>query len=504
MGSKLSELKARLKEIELLSTARSVLEWDQQTYMPDGGVSRRAEQIGLLSRMVHEEFTSVETGDLIAVAEMETSGSDPDSDDARLVRVARREYDRDVKVPAALAAELSHHAAVAESAWREARAEKDFHRFIPTLERTVDLVKQVAAHRGYEDDPYDPLLDQYEPGAKTADVAALFDELKPALVDLTRGITESAAYQDSPTLTGRFPIPAQRLFTLEVVRALGYDTSRGRQDEAPHPFCTSFSRNDVRITTRYTEERLEPALYASLHECGHALYEQGFDSEYDDTPLAAGASSGVHESQSRLIENLVGRSRAFCTWILPRVKQAFPESAGGWTADGFYRAVNRVQPSFIRVEADEVTYNLHIFLRFELERDLIAGRIAVKDLPDAWNAKMEEYLGITPPNVAEGVLQDVHWPAALFGYFPTYTLGNVFAGQIWNAAKRDLPDLDGQIGRGEFASLRDWLCENIHRHGRKYLPRELMEKATGEPPTSRYYLTYLREKFGALYRIETG
>ena len=501
MAENLNMLRARLREVELLGSTRAVLEWDQQTYMPVGGVTRRAEQIGLLSRMVHEQFTSAATGDLLVRAEAEVAGLDPESDEARLVANVRRDYDREVKIPTPLAEELSRHSAVAEIEWREAKARKDFHRFSPTLERTVDLTRQVAAHLGYTDDPYDPLLDMFEPGATTRQVSALFEEIKPELVDLTRHIAESPKSRTDQNLTGSFPIPAQRAMTLEVVKALGYDVQRGRQDEAPHPFCTSFTRDDVRITTRYSEERLEVGLYASLHECGHALYEQGFDAEYDGTPLAGGASSGIHESQSRLFENLVGRSREFCEWVLPKVQMAFPDSARGWTADQFYRGVNVVRPSLVRVEADEVTYNLHIFLRFELERDLLSGKLHVSQLPDAWNEKMNQYLGLTPPDVGVGVLQDVHWPSGLFGYFPTYTLGNVFASQIWSAARRDLPDLDAEIRRGEFAALRDWLCESIHRHGRKYLPHELLRIATGEPPTARHYGDYLRTKFSELYDL---
>jgi carboxypeptidase Taq len=321
------------------------------------------------------------------------------------------------------------------------------------------------------------------------------------LVELTRRIAESPRGAEAAALDGDFPIPLQRRFTSEVVRALGYDFARGRQDEAPHPFCTSFTRDDVRITTRFSDRTLTVGLYASLHECGHALYEQGFDSEIDGTPLAGGASSGIHESQSRLYENLVGRSRAFCRWILPRIQEAFPNTTRDWNVERLYRGVNRVAPSFIRVEADEVTYNLHILLRFELERELLAGRIQVRDLPDAWNVRMDEYLGITPQNDSVGVLQDVHWPAGLFGYFPTYTLGNVFSAQIWQSGRRSLPDLDKEIENGQFAALRDWLCESIHRHGRKYKPHELMEKATGEPPAARYYLEYLEAKFGEVYGL---
>jgi len=501
MSRSLEALKKRTAEIGHLRRVASVLEWDLQTYMPPGGAEGRAEQLALLSRLSHEMFTDAETGRLLERAEAEAKDADPDSDEARLLCNVRRDFDRAVKIPNALVAELSRHAALTEDRWAKARAENDFAAFAPSLEKMFDLVRQVAAHLGYKDDPYDPLLEGYEPGMKTADVAAIFADLKPRLIELTQAITNAPQRADGAPPQGHFPVEAQSALTLRVVQALGYDLRRGRQDQTPHPFCTTFSRDDVRITTRFDERSLDVALYASLHEAGHALYEQGLPAAHDNTPIGDAASAGVHESQSRLWENLVGRSRAFCTFLFPLLQETFPGPLEGWTAERFYRTVNRVRPSFIRVEADEVTYNLHILLRFELERDLLADRLKVADLPEAWNARMQAYLGITPPDDARGVLQDVHWAGGLVGYFPTYTLGNLMAAQMWHVIRQALPDLHAQIKRGDFAPLLNWLRENVHRHGSKYLPDELIVKATGEPLTSQRYVEYLTSKFNDLYAL---
>jgi carboxypeptidase Taq len=328
----------------------------------------------------------------------------------------------------------------------------------------------------------------------------MFAGLKPHLIYLTKAIVDSPRFADSRPLTGSFAIADQNALTRTLVTQLGYDFSRGRQDPAPHPFCTSFTRDDVRITTRFDESYLPMAVYASLHETGHALYELGSAPEFDGTALGGGVSSGIHESQSRMIENLVGRSRAYCRFALPTIQASFP-SLGALTPEDLYRSVNVVAPSFIRVEADEVTYNLHVLLRFELERDLLTKKLKVADLPEAWNAKMQEYLGITPPNDTEGVLQDVHWSGGMVGYFPTYTLGNVVSGQLWHAIRKAIPDLDQQIENGVFTNLLAWLRDNVHRHGRKYLPNELIERATGEPLMSRYYLEYLNGKYSDLYSL---
>ncbi|HLV78997.1 MAG TPA: carboxypeptidase M32, partial [Chthonomonadaceae bacterium] len=488
MTDNLSLLKSRLARIARLREATALLEWDMQTYMPPGAVSARAEQTATLTQLTHEMLTAEETGALLAKSEADTAGADADSDEARLLRVLRREYDRATKLPADLVAELARHVALSQDIWQRARAASDFAAFAPALEKMIALARRMAGYLGYKDHIYDALLDIYEPGARQADVAAMFAEMKPHLIALTRAIAASAHPVDDGLLHGNFPIERQKTLTLRAVQALGYDLQRGRQDEAPHPFCTSFSRDDVRITTRFDAGYLAQALYASLHEAGHGLYEQGLPPEYEATPLGDAASLGIHESQSRLWENLVGRSRPFCAFLFPLLQEAFPDAFAQIEPEAYYRAINKVAPSFIRVEADEVTYNLHILLRFELECDLLTGRLAVSDLPAAWNAKMQAYLGITPPNDAQGVLQDVHWSGGLIGYFPTYSIGNLVSGQLWHAAGQALQDRDAQIARGEFAPLLGWLRQNVHRYGRKYLPSELIEKATGEPLTSRYYV----------------
>jgi carboxypeptidase Taq len=493
-------LKSRLADVINLRRAAAVLEWDLQTQMPTQGAEPRSNQLGLLTRLGHEMFTAEETGRLLAAAESDVQGKPDESDEVRMVRTARRDYDQQVKIPTALAEELSKHGAVSQEVWAKARAANDFATFKPYLEKTYDLIRQVADNLGYKDDPYDALIDLYEPGATTAQIAAMFEDLKPHLIDLTKAIVASPRYKETKPLNGSFPIAAQNDLTRTLVEEIGYDFSRGRQDPAPHPFCTNFSCNDVRITTRFDESYLPMAVYASLHETGHALYELGSPQSYDDTVLAGGVSMGIHESQSRMWENLVGRSRAYSRHVLPKLQAAFP-ALSGLDAEGLYRSVNLVSPSYIRVEADEVTYNLHVLMRFELERELLTNRLAVSDLPDAWNAKMNAYLGITPPDYTQGVLQDVHWSGGMVGYFPTYTLGNVVSGQLWHAIRKAIPDLYDQIDAGQFATLLAWLRENIHQYGRKYLPNELIQRATGEPLTSRYYLEYLNGKYSDLYAL---
>lgn len=501
MGESTTKLLERLALITNLNRASSVLDWDMQTYMPPGGAAARGEQLAALSQVSHEMFISDETGRLLELAEEENAGREPEDDVSRMLSNARYDFDRNVKIPVHLAAELARHSAMAQDVWQRCRPENDFDTFAPYLEKTIDHATQVAELLGYPVEPYDALLDGYERETSTAEVAAMFAELKPPLIALTKAISESPRRRDAKPIPGTFPIDQQNAITLEIVKRLGYDVHHGRQDKTTHPFCTSFSRWDVRITTRFEEHDLAPALYASLHEAGHALYEQGLPADHDYDPLGGAASSGVHESQSRTYENLVGRSRPFVEFVLPILRTAFPSQFEDVTTDAFYRSVNRVEPSLIRVEADEVTYNLHVLLRFELERALTLGELAIRDLPDAWNARMEEYLGITPPNDSDGVLQDVHWASGLFGYFPTYSIGNVMSGQLWKAIRNAIPDLDDQIRRGEFAPLLTWLRGKVHGQGRRYLPGELIQKATGERLSAQPYLDYLKVKYEDLYDL---
>lgn len=501
MSETLSRYKAHAARIITLTKINSLLEWDQQTYMPSGAAAARAEQCAVLSGLIHQMNTSDETCELLSKSEAETQGQDPDGDDVRMLAAARRDLDRQLKLPASLVEEMARHAALSHDAWVRARANSDFDAFAPYLKKMLDLTRRMAQHLGYKEHIYDALIDLYEPGTTRADVAAMFNEIKPALVELTRAIAASPMPVDASCLYGDFPAQKQRELTLQAVQDIGYDLQRGRQDEAAHPFCTDFSRDDVRITTRFDPKYLAQALYASLHEAGHALYEQGSPAEYEGTALSGGASLGVHESQSRLYENLVGRSRAYTRFLFPQLQAAFPAAFGGLEMEAYYRAINRVEPSLIRIEADEVTYNLHTLLRFELECALLDERLDVEDLPDAWDALMHQYLGLTPPTDAEGCLQDVHWSGGLIGYFPTYTIGNLLSGQLQHSLRQALPDLDEQIARGEFAPLLGWLREHVHGYGRKYLPRELAVKATGEPLQAKYYIDYLQTKYKDIYGI---
>ena len=501
MSENFQKLKARMAQLARLNEIGAIVSWDQNTYMPPGAANARAEQASTLSAFTHELFTSDATGDLLVKSEADTQGMAEDSDERRMLSNLRRDFDKATKLPADLVAELAHHSSIAQEIWVSARKENNFSAFAPALEKMFELTRRQAECLGYKEHIYDALIDLYEPGARQAEVAEMFAELKPRLVALNRAISESANPVDDSILHRSFPVPTQREFTLKAAAQFGYDLNHGRQDEAPHPFCTSFSREDVRITTRFDPNFFSGAFYGTLHETGHALYEQGVPAEFEQTPIGGATSLGIHESQSRMWENLVGRSRSYAEFIFPQLKVAYPESFGSATSEEYYRAVNKVEPSLIRVEADEVTYNLHILLRFELECELLTGSLAIKDLPEAWNARMKEYLGITPDKDANGALQDVHWSCGLVGYFPTYSIGNLVSGQLWNSIKKVQPDIDSQIAKGEFANLLSWLRENIHSKGSKYLPKELIVMATGEKLTSRYYMDYLTAKYNDIYSL---
>src|SRR5215217_5507569 len=450
-------LKERLATISDLNSARNALNWDRQTYMPYGGVAGRAEQVATLSRLVHEMLVSRETAELMATLEK----PEPGSEDFAFIRLARREYERSAKLPNRLVEELAHATALAQPAWEQARARSDWASFEHYLEKIVPLQRESAECLGYKDHPYDALLDLYEPGAKKARLQEMFDELKAELVPLIREISARSEGNCSRPLYGSFDEKKQEWFVRKVVSDFGYDWKRGRLDRVVHPFCISLGEpGDVRITTRFNPNHLSPALFAALHEAGHATYEQGIDPAYSRTPLSGGTSMGVHESQSRLWENLVGRSRTFWSFYYPRLRETFPEALGDTNLETFYRAINEVKPSEIRVEADELTYNLHVLLRFELEVALLEGELPVSELPAAWNARMEEYLNVTPEDEANGVLQDVHWAAGLFGYFPTYTIGNVLSAQLFEEATRVHPDILEEMDNGEFGRLLRWLREN--------------------------------------------
>src|SRR5918998_737717 len=491
-------LKNRLATISDLRSAKSLLFWDQQTYMPGGGVAGRAEQVATLSRLAHEMLTDDETKRLL-----DASGEpDPSSEEGALIRRALRDYERATKLPAELVAETSRVTSLAEPAWVRAREESDWSLFAPHLEKVLALKRETAEALGYEDHPYDALLDAYEPEAKKARIEVMFEELKEGVLPLIRAVVAKENGKDGAApLKGAFDEAGQEEFGREVISAFGYDWERGRQDRSVHPFCINFGPGDVRITTRFNKGWLAPALFGTFHESGHALYEQGVNPAYARTPLGGGTSMSVHESQSRLWENLVGRSRIFWSYYYPKLQEVFPETLSGVDSETFYEAINVLSPSKIRVEADEVTYNLHILLRFELEVALIEDSLSVEDLPDAWNAKMEEYLGVVPKNDTEGVLQDIHWADGLFGYFPTYTVGNVLSVQFFEEALKAHPEIPTQMEKGKFSLLLSWLRENVHRHGSQYYPDELIRRATGRPLDTTPYLSYLKSKFGELYGL---
>jgi len=513
MSDPVEALRAHLAPIDDLESAAAVLAWDQETFMPDGGAEARARQLSTLQSTAHERFVSDDTGDLLDRAADATADADPLDDDASLVRVTRRDYERARRVPSALVAELSEATSRAKQAWKRARTADDFTIFAPHLETLVDLSREKAEAIGYDDTPYDALLQEFEPGLTTAEVADTFDALRDALVPLVDAIADApraergsspraAPALDDDLLRRSYPQQTQKEFGERVLADLGYDFERGRQDVSAHPFTTAFSVDDVRITTRYDEAYLPTALFSMIHEGGHALYEQGVDPALDRTPLGEGASLGVHESQARLWENHVGRSRPFWRHYFPKLQDAFPDAVGDASLDAFYRAVNRVEPSLIRVEADEVTYNLHVMLRFELGRGLIEGTVDVDELPARWNAAMDDSLGVTPDTDADGVLQDVHWSMGSFGYFPTYTLGTLTAAQLMETAREEIPDLEAKLADGAFDPLLDWLRTHVHRHGRKLTAPQLLERVTGTELSAGPWLRYARDKFGALYDLD--
>jgi len=500
MPTPVEDLRAHLAPVEDLKAAAAVLTWDQKTYMPDGGAEARAQQLSTLQSTAHERFVAEETGTLLNRAADAIDDPDPLDPDAALVRVTRRDYKRAVRVPSSLVAELSKAKSEAQQAWTQARQNDDFSQFAPHLERLVELSVKKAEAIGYEDEPYDALLTEYEPGRTTTEVASLFDTLRDDLVPLVDTI-DDAPQVDNSILRGTYPEAAQREFGRSVIEDFGYDFDRGRQDVSAHPFTTSFSANDVRLTTRYDEANVASALFSTIHEAGHGLYEQGIDPSLDRTPLGDATSLSIHESQARLWENHVGRSRPFWRHYLPHLRDAFPDALGNAALDPFYRAINRVEPSLIRVEADEVTYNLHVMLRFELERGLIDGSVSVNELPERWNDAMNEYLGVVPDTDANGVLQDVHWSQGAFGYFPTYTLGTLTAAQFLEAIQDDLSDLSEQIADGHFAPLLDWLRTHIHQHGRILTAPDLLARTTDASLSADPWLRYVRDKFGAIYDL---
>ncbi|HRJ27995.1 MAG TPA: carboxypeptidase M32 [Fimbriimonadaceae bacterium] len=494
--SALVDLKNRLAEINAIYAAAGMMSWDQQCYMPPGAGAARATHLSILSRMAHEMFTADEVAKALTQARSEV---DPQSEEGALLRVVQRDFDMATKIPTALVEEKSRLEVESHEAWVAARKNNDFASFAPMLERMMEITRQEAEALGYRDHIYDAVLDRYEEGATAADVRAMFDTLRTPLVKLVQDIQERGKPTHDAALTGDWDQKKQSEFTELLAKSIGFDFTRGRQDTAHHPFCTGWSVNDVRITTRYLPY-IGSAIFGTLHEAGHGMYEQNSPEKWDLTPLAGGVSLGIHESQSRLWENIVGRSRAFWRRFLPDLHSAFPALAS-MDLETWYRAINQVKPSLIRVEADEVTYNLHIMVRFEIECALLEGSVAVRDLPEIWNQKYQEYLGITPPNDSDGVLQDVHWSAGLVGYFPTYSMGNLLSYQFWNAMKKDLGDLDQFMADGQFTPILGWLKEKIYSQGRRYTPRDLVMQVTGKPMGAEDYLEGLTAKYRGIYDL---
>lgn len=497
MDDRFEELRRRLGEIHDLEKAAGLLSWDEETKMPPGGAEARAEQRATLNRIAHELQTSPELGRLLEDPSGFEEEYGHDSFEASLVRVARRDFDKATRVPSDLRAELTRAGSLAYRGWLEAREQQDYAIMLPHLERNLELRRRYVECFGPQDDPYDVVLDDYEPDMKTSEVEQIFDQLKAALVPMIRSVAEADPVDDS-CLHGYFRPEAQRRVSMAIMERWGMDRASWRLDNTVHPFATSMAPADIRLTTNFHEDSIHGVL-SCLHEFGHGIYERQIDPAYTRTPLAHGVSAAFHESQSRMWENLVGRNLATWRFFYPKLQQGFPDRFADVPLETFHRALNKVQPSYRRVDADEVTYCLHIILRFELERDMLAGGISLTDLPEAFNAKMREYLGLQPPNDTLGVLQDVHWSDVSFGYFPTYALGNVVSVQLWERAEADLGDLDDQFERGEFVPLREWLGEHVHRHGRAFTPQDLLQRVTGSGMDAGPYLGYLERKLGDLF-----
>jgi len=500
----LEPLTTRLLEIRRIQSAAAVLSWDQETYMPAGGGAARAEQIATLEGLAHQRLVSAELETLLTEWIDPATGQAADSWDEpsrSLLRETWRDFSRAKKLPSDFVIRLSRECSLAQQAWVTAREESRFSKFLPSLKIILDLKRDEARYLGYRNSPYDALLDTYEPGATIAQLAPLFTQLRERLVPLLRRVQASHVTIDDRCLHQSFDQSKQVEFGRLVLTAMGYNFERGRLDLSAHPFTTSFHPTDVRVTTRVFEKDLPSCLFSCIHEGGHGLYDQGLDPRYYGSPLGESVSLGFHESQSRLWENCVGRSRAFWHCFYPMLQHTFPQQLADVPLDRFYAAINRATPSLIRVEADELTYNLHIMLRVEIEQALIEGRAEPDDLPGLWNEKIQSYLGIVPERDAEGVLQDVHWSMGAFGYFPTYTLGNLYSVQFFEQATLDLPQLEEDMRAGHLLPLRRWLEQKIHRWGRMFTPDHLARRVTGSGVNPEPFLRYLETKYAELYRL---
>jgi carboxypeptidase Taq len=495
---KLQQLKEHFAEIIRLNYIRSLLGWDQAVYMPKGGNKGRSEQMALMSQLVHKRIKSEKTNQLIKEAEKITNMTDIES---ALIREAKREYEHAIRIPDELIGEISKQASIGFIKWEKAREKSDFSIFKPSLGKIIELKKEFAEKLATGPDPYSTLIDLYEPGATYSWISSIFNELKPKLIKIVKKLDESNDKPSQAILKKKYDPEKQWQISIKVIKKLNFNFDVARQDKSTHPFTTSISSNDTRITTRINEEYLPACLFGTIHECGHALYQMGFMEEIHDTLLADGSSMGIHESQSRLWENIVGRSKGFWKFWFPQFQETFSNVLKDYPLEEFYRSINVVQPSLIRVEADEVSYALHIILRFELEKMIVEDSVEVDELPELWNEKMENLLGILPLNDAQGILQDVHWSGGGFGYFPSYALGNLYAAQIYNKVLSDIPNLPLDIENGRFSILLDYLKEHIYQYGKAYYARDLIKKISGEDLNPIYFINYIEKKFYPIYGI---
>lgn len=489
------------RQIAVLASTQAVLEWDEHTHLPAAAGEYRAKQVSTLASLVHARRTDARLGELLGELRESPLAHDPATRTGCIIQRMSEDYNRHAKLPARLVEELSHATSLGQQIWVKARAADDFEQFRPSLERILSLKREQAQALGYQKSPYEPLLDEYEPGASVEGIALVLKDLVQSLKQLHDQMFASGRHMDKSCLHRVFPVAEQGKMGRLACEKIGFDFERGMLDVTTHPFCSDLGPYDCRITTRYRVDSFSDAFFSTLHEAGHGLYEQGLVSEDYGLPTGQAVSLGVHESQSRMWENIVGRSLAFWRHFMPHVKSLFPSAAREVSLEDWYAAVNDVRPSLIRVEADEVTYNLHIIIRFELERDLIEERLPVSELPQAWNQKYRDYLGLEPPSAALGVLQDVHWSAGLFGYFPTYSLGNLYAAQLFEQAEAELGNLAEMFAVGDFAPLRHWLLVNIHRQGRRYSPTDLIKKTARRELSSRELVQYLRRKLAPMYNL---
>lgn len=498
---KISELREKLLELYHIGSALAVLHWDQEVFMPPKGAALRAATISNLAGILHEKFISKDFSDLLNKGKKQLDAGKLNDEESAIVRELWREYERQKKLPVAFVKEMAQIFSEGHNVWIKAREKSDFKIFLPYLKKIVALKRKEAELVGFKKSPYDALLDTYEPNATSEEISMILAELKNFLIPFVKKISKSKVKINPEIIRGNFPIDKQKQFNEEIARKIGFDFEAGRMDTSVHPFASGFHPNDVRITTRFNKDDILHSLFGAVHETGHALYEQGLDPENFGTPLGEAISLGIHESQSRMWENIIAKSKNFWKYFYPKLQKKFPKPFSKIKLSDFYSAINVVKPSLIRTEADEVMYNLHIILRFEIEKDLIEGTIEVEDLPKIWNAKMKEYLGVKVPNDAMGVLQDTHWSGGGIGYFPTYTLGNLYAAQFYLTAKKYIINLEKEISAGEFGYLRRWFREKIHIHGKMFSASDLVREVTGEPLNIQYFIDYLKEKYGEIYKI---